>query len=71
MKYTKKFLPNSLLYTISEYDSNESNESFHPKVSQKNDKMSLLKSRIMKKNDSLKLLKEKIKQIKHPNKTSK
>lgn len=51
-----------------EYDSNESNESFHPKVSQKNDKLSLLKSKINEnqkhKNQSLKLLKEKIKQIK-------
>lgn len=67
MRYSKKFLPNSLLCTISEHDSNESNEPFHPKLSQKNDKLSLLKSRINEKkheNKSLKLLKEKIKQNK-------
>jgi hypothetical protein len=49
MRYTKKFRSNSLLYTISEDDSNESNELFHPKLSQKNDKLSLLKSKINKK----------------------
>ena len=71
MKYTKKFRPNSLLYTITEDDSNESNDStkkFHPKVSQISDKLgllSLLKLRISKKKDKdslLTLLKEKIKQ---------
>ena len=67
MRYTKKFRPTSLLYTISEHDSNESNDStktFHPKVSQINDKLSLLKLRISKKKDKdslLTLLKEKIK----------
>ena len=62
MKYTKKFRPNSLLYTISEHNSNDSNDStktFHPKVSQINDKMSFSKKKD--KDSMLTLLKKKIK----------
>lgn len=62
MKYTKKFRPNSLLYTISEHNSNDSNDStktFHPKVSQINDK--LIFSKKKDKDSLLTLLKEKIK----------
>lgn len=65
MKYTKKFRPNSLLYTISEHNSNDSNDSndstktFHPKVSQINDKLSFSKKKD--KDSMLTLLKKKIK----------
>jgi hypothetical protein len=67
MKYTKKFRPNSLLYTISEHNSNDSTKTFHPKVSQINDKMSFSKKK--EKYSMLTLLKEKIKNKTYKNRT--